>query len=63
MLSESKIAYREMALVNMAHCYTKLNEYGTARDYYMKLKNEFPQNEYAEQMIQMIDDEVRKSIT
>ncbi|UIR57320.1 tetratricopeptide repeat protein [Sphingobacterium sp. SRCM116780] len=43
-LSSSKMCYREMALCNIAFCYTQTNEPTKARYYYEMVLREYPNN-------------------
>ena len=47
LLSASKYLYREMALVNISYCYMALNNKEKAKEYYMKVLQEYPDNEMA----------------
>lgn len=54
MLSSSRFYYREMALMNMAFCYTKLGEFDTAKELYQKTRALFPENELVRESIDTI---------
>lgn len=47
LLSASKHLYKEMALVNISYCYMALNNKEKAKEYYMKVLQEYPDNEMA----------------
>ena len=47
LLSASKCHYREMALVNISYCYMDLDNQDKAKEYYMKVLQEYPDNEMA----------------
>ena len=47
LLSASKYLYREMALINISYCYMALNNKEKANEYYMKVLQEYPDNEMA----------------
>ena len=44
LLSTAKMSYREMALCNMAFCYSQKNEAEKAKDLYEQILKEYPDN-------------------
>ncbi len=56
MLTVSNVSYREMALLNIAHCYAMLGEEDHARQTYEKVIKTFPGNEMAAAMLQNWDE-------
>ena len=55
MLSSSKMAYKEMALVNIAFCYSQLGNGEKAREYYERTLTEYPANGMATAALKMLD--------
>ncbi|CAL2081355.1 TPR_REGION domain-containing protein [Tenacibaculum sp. 190524A05c] len=55
LLSSSKMSYREMALNNIAFSYGQLGEGKKAMEYYLKLKEEFPENGVVDYAIRMMN--------
>ena len=55
LLSSSKMAYREMALVNIAFCYSQLGQGTKAREYYERTLSEYPNNGMAMAALRMIE--------
>src|SRR5688572_8625422 len=47
LLSSSRISYREMALVNIAYCYSQLGDTAQAKQYYERALKEFPDSAIA----------------
>ena len=47
LLSSSRISYREMALVNIAYCYSQLGDRAQAKAYYERALKEFPDSAIA----------------
>lgn len=54
LLSSSKISYTEMALVNIAFCYTQMGDGNKAKEYYEKALSQFPDSGIAQTALQMI---------
>ncbi len=54
MLSSSKISYREMALLNIAFCYSQIDNGKNSKDYYLKTIQYFPNSEVAKASLKMI---------
>lgn len=54
LLSSSRVSYTEMALVNIAFCYTQLGDGVLARQYYEKAQEQFPNSEMARTALNMI---------
>ena len=48
LLSSSKISYKEMALVNIAYCYSQLGNGAQAKAYYERTLKEFPDSAIAQ---------------
>lgn len=55
MFSSSRMSYREMALVNMAFCYSQTGDGRNAKQYYERVLSEFPDNEIARTSLRMIE--------
>ena len=55
LLSASKNSYREMALCNIAFCYSQIGKGHIATEYYRKTLNEFPENGMAIAGLKMIN--------
>lgn len=54
LLSDSRISYTEMALVNIAFCYTQIGNGSKAKEYYEKTLSQFPNSGMAQSALQMI---------
>jgi len=54
-LSSSRISYREMALNNIAFCYSQIGQGGLAEEYYLRTLQEFPGSGLATAAIRMIN--------
>jgi len=54
LLSSSKISYAEMALVNIAFCYSQMGDGDNAKLYYEKTLEQFPKSGMAKAALQMI---------
>lgn len=55
MLSTSQMGYREMALNNIAFCYSQLGDGQQARTYYRQLLTEYPGNGLATAALRLLD--------
>lgn len=55
MLSSTKISYLEMALVNIAFCYTQIGDGKSAKEYYLKTLEQFPDSEIAKASLKVIE--------
>ena len=55
LLSSSRISYKEMALVNIAYCYSQLGNGKKAKVYYERALQEFPESEIAKASLNMIN--------
>lgn len=55
LLSSSKMAYREMALVNIAFCYSQIGNGKKSREYYNRTLEEFPDNPLAKVGLNMLN--------
>lgn len=55
MLSSSRISYREMALLNIAFCYSQIGDGKNAKAYYLKVLDEFPDSAMAKSSLKMIE--------
>jgi tetratricopeptide (TPR) repeat protein len=55
LLSSSKYSYKEMALLNIAFCYSQLGDGEKAEYYYNITLNEFPDNNLAKSSLKFID--------
>lgn len=55
MLSTSQMGYREMALNNVAFCYSQLGQGEQARDYYHQVLAKYPDNGLAQAALRMLD--------
>lgn len=53
-LNASAISYREMALVNIAFCYSQLGDSDSCRAYYEKALREFPDSSIAKMSLRAI---------
>ncbi|MBZ0287495.1 MAG: tetratricopeptide repeat protein [Anaerolineae bacterium] len=47
MMSPSLISFREMALINIAFCYSQMGDYANTKHFYQKALAEFPDSEMA----------------
>ncbi|MEM7184611.1 MAG: tetratricopeptide repeat protein [Spirochaetota bacterium] len=54
MLSSSKISYAEIALVNIAFCYTQMGEGNKGEQYYQKTLQLFPESQIAQSGLRML---------
>lgn len=54
-LSSSKISFREMALNNIAFCYSQTGQGGLAEEYYLRTLREFPESGLATSALRMIN--------
>ncbi len=54
LLSSSKMSYREMALCNVAFCYSQIGDGKKAIEYYTKTLQEFPSNVLAQAALRML---------
>ena len=54
MLSSSRISYQEMALVNIAFCYTQIGEGKKGEEYYEKTLELFPDSQIAQSGLRML---------
>lgn len=54
LLSNSRISYREMALINMAYSYSQTGDGENSKKYYEKALEQFPDSEMAKAALQMI---------
>ena len=55
LLSSSKMAFQEMALCNIAFCYSRINNEKKAKEYYEEVLKEFPNNGIATAALKMIN--------
>lgn len=55
LLSSCKISYREMALLNIAFCYSQIGDGKNSKDYYLKAIAQFPNSEMANTSLKMIE--------
>ncbi len=55
LLSSSKMNYREMALCNIAFCYSQIGNGTKAIEFYKKTLEEFPENGLAESALKMLN--------
>lgn len=55
LLSRSSMCYKEMALLNIAFCYTQCGDGDKAREYYAETLRQFPGNEMAKTALRMLD--------
>lgn len=55
MFSSARMSYREMALVNMAFCYSQTGDGRNAKQYYERVLSEFADNEIAKTSLRMIE--------
>lgn len=59
LLSSNRISYTEMALLNIAFCYSQIGDGGRAKLYYEKTLKQFPDSEMAKSALQMINSVTR----
>lgn len=57
MLSNSKMSYREMALLNIAYCYVQLEQYDKAKEAYHQVLAAYPNSEMAKNALSYFDKE------
>ncbi len=55
MLSSGQLSYREMALVNIAFCYSQLDEGALAESYYRRALAAFPDSVIARTAVRMVE--------
>ena len=55
LFSASKMSYKEMALCNIAFCYSQINEGLKAIEYYEKTLQEYPENGLAKAGLKMLN--------
>jgi len=55
LLSSSRTSYREMALLNIAYCYSQLEKEVEAKEFYQKTLREFPNSAMAKAAIDMME--------
>ncbi|HYG16086.1 MAG TPA: tetratricopeptide repeat protein [Bacteroidia bacterium] len=55
LLSISRISYREMALLNIAFCYSQTGEGEKAKEYYNRVLTEFPGSVMAQTALNMLN--------
>lgn len=55
LLSSSKMNYREMALCNVAFCYSQIGNGTKAIEFYKKTLEEFPENGLAQSALKMLN--------
>ena len=55
LLSSSKASYREMALINIAFCYSQIGDGDAAKKYYNKTLDLFPDSMMASTALKMIE--------
>lgn len=55
LLSSGKISYREMALLNIAFCYSQIGDGKSSKDYYLKTIAQFPNSEMTNTSLKMIE--------
>lgn len=56
MMSSSQMCYREMALTNIAFCYSQLDKLEQTKVYYERALAEFPNNALAITALEMLED-------
>ena len=54
LMSSSKMNYKEMALCNIAFCYSQLGNGAKSIEYYQKTVEEFPENQIAQSALKML---------
>ena len=66
LFSASKMSYREMALNNIAFCYSQIGNGAKAKEYYEKTLTEYPNNTLAKTALKMLNSvqniEVNKTV-
>lgn len=55
LMSSSKMNYREMALCNIAFCYSQIGNKAKTIEFYKKTLAEFPENELAQNALKTLD--------
>lgn len=60
LLSSSKISYTEMALLNIAFCYSQIDDGSKAKEYYEKTLKQFPKSEIAKTSLRMMSSAVNR---
>lgn len=55
LFSASKISYKEMALLNIAFCYSQIGNGSKAKEYYQKTLQLFPGSEMAKSALRMLN--------
>lgn len=55
LLSSSKSSYREMALLNIAFCYSQIGDGTISKEYYLKTLGLFPDSELAKTSLKMME--------
>ena len=55
LFSASKISYKEMALLNIAFCYSQKGNGSKAKEYYEKTLQQFPGSEMAKSALRMLN--------
>lgn len=60
MLNSSAMSFQEMALCNIAYCYTQLNNLQQAKKYYQRALAEFPESNLAAAGLQYVDSLINK---
>ena len=55
LLSSGRMTYKEMALVNIAYCYTQIGDGRRAKEYYEKTLQQFPDSEMAKSALRMLN--------
>lgn len=55
LLSSSRVSYREMALLNIAFCYSQIGDGNKSKDYYLQTIEQFPNSEMANTSLRMIE--------
>ena len=55
LLSSSRISYKEMALINIAFCYTQIGEGAKAKETYERALLEFPESEIAKVSLKIFE--------
>lgn len=62
MMSAAAMSYREMALANIAFCYSQIGEGAKSRHYYEKCLERSPQNGVATAALRMMDSAVNECV-
>ena len=55
MLSSAGMSYREMAMTSLAFCHAQVGDGKTAREYYTRCIDEYPDNEMARTALRLMD--------